>query len=77
MNLNYAKSVSANLSLLEVVHNGHAFNILPLQFDYQPDVPVLFKMLLDLTHQTRDAAIATVKIVFPQPACQLLYSAHA
>ena len=30
-----------------------------------------------LTPLTREAAIAAVKIVFPQPAFQLLYSAHA
>ena len=29
-----------------------------------------------LTPPTREAAIATVKNVFPQPAFQLLYSAH-
>ena len=32
---------------------------------------------LNLTRQTRDVAIAAMKIVFPQPTCQLLYLAHA
>ena len=33
--------------------------------------------IVHLTPLTREAAIAAVKIVFPQPAFQLLYSAHA
>ena len=32
---------------------------------------------VNLTYPIQEAAIATVKIVFPSPAFQLLYSAHA